>query len=77
MNIYVDGELTRRPKREVGFKVLGTLVTFDNNVDAEIENRLARASASFYAKWELLGCISCPLAKRMQIFRATVESTFL
>ena len=77
MEIYVDGELIRRPKRGVGFKVLGTLVTFVNNFDVEIENRLARAAATFHANWELLGCTSCPLAKRMQIFRATVESTFL
>ena len=76
MNIYVDGELTRRPKREVGFKVMGTLVTFDNHFDVEIENRLARANA-FWVNRNLLRCTSCPLAKRIQIFRATVESTFL
>ena len=77
IKILVDGKLISRPKRGEGFKVLGTMITFDNNFDVEIENRLARANATFYANWELLGCTSSPLAKRMQIFRATVESTFL
>ena len=77
IDIVVDTKLIRRPKRGEGFKVPGTIITFDNNFDVEIENRLARANATFYANWELLGCTSSPLAKRMQIFRATVEATFL
>ena len=47
----------------MGFKVLGTMVTFDNNVDVEIENRLARASVTFNAKWDMLGSASASLAK--------------
>ncbi len=27
-------------------------------------------------KWELLGCASTPLSKRIQVFRATVEASF-
>ncbi len=77
LKIIVNDKLVRRPKRGEGFKVLGTMVTFDNNFDVEIENRLARASATFSANWDLLGCASAPLAKRVQIFRATVEATFL
>ncbi len=75
--IIVDYKRVRRPKRGEGFKALGTIVTFDNNFDVEIENRLARASATFNANWDMLGCASASLAKRVQIFRATVEASFL
>ena len=75
-DIRVNGALTRRADREVGFKVLGTLITFDNHFDVEVENRLTRATATFWVFWELLGCTSTPLAKRIQIFRATVEASF-
>ena len=77
IDIVVETKLIRRPKRGEGVKVPGTIITFDNNFDVEIENRLAMANATFYANWELLGCTSSPLAKRIQIFRATVEATFL
>ncbi len=60
LRIIVNDKLARRPKRGAGFKVLGTMVTFDNNFDVEIENRLARASATFSANWDLLGCASAP-----------------
>jgi hypothetical protein len=73
----VDGKLISRPKRGVGFKVLGTFVTFDNNFDVEIENRLARAAAAFQRNLGASRLHRLPLSKRMQIFRATVESTFL
>ena len=74
--IRVNGALTRRAGRSIGFKVLGTMVTFDSRFDVEVENRLARATATFWASWELLGCTSTPLAKRILIFRATVEASF-
>jgi hypothetical protein len=65
LKVIVNGKLVGRPKRGAGFKALGTMVAFDNNVDVEVGSR------------ELLGCASAPLAKRVQIFRATVEATFL
>ena len=70
--ITVDYERVRRPQRGGGFKALGTIVTFDNNFDVEIENRLARSNVTFNANWNMLGCDSASLAKRVQIFRATV-----
>ncbi len=60
--LIVDYKRVRRPKRGEGFKVLGTMVTFDNNFDVRIENRLARASATFSANWDLLGCASAPFS---------------
>ena len=72
----MNGEVVRISERKVGFKVLGTMVTFDNGFDVEVENRLARAWRAFRASWELMGCTGIPLAKRLQVFRATVEASF-
>ena len=46
-DIRVNGALTRRAGREIGFKVLGTMITFDNKFDVEGGNRLTRATATF------------------------------
>ena len=48
-DIRVNGALTRRAGRKNGFKVLGTMITFDNHFDAEVDNRLAGATATFCA----------------------------
>ncbi len=60
-----------------GFKVLGTMVTVDNTFGVEVENRLARATRAFWANWDVLGRVSIPLPKRLQVFRATVEASML
>ena len=58
-----------------GFKVLGTMLTFDNKFDVEIEYRLSRASNAFYASWELLGCGSVPLNTMLRVFKAVVDAS--
>ncbi len=60
----------------MGFKVLGTMLTFDNKVDREIDFRLSRANAAFHANWNLLGCISIPLVTRLRVFKAVVDASF-
>ena len=75
-DITINGEVVTRSEKKKGFKVLGTLLTFDNNFDVEIENRLARAWRALHANWELLGCKSIPLTRRLQVFRSTVEASF-
>ena len=75
-DIIINGEVVTRAEKKKGFKVLGTLLTFDNNFDVEIENRLARAWRALHANWELLGCTSIPLTRRLQVFRSTVEASF-
>ena len=75
-DIRVNGALTWRTGRNIGFKVLGTMIAFDNHFDVEVENRLARATAALWANWELLGCASTLVSKRIQVFRATVEASF-
>mgnify|MGYP000450195683 CR=1 FL=1 len=76
-NIRLKGTTTRRAGRKEGFKVLGTMIASGNIFDVDVENRLARATRTFWANWELLGCVSIPLAKRLHEFRATVEASFL
>ena len=75
-DIRVDGRITRRAEAKIDFKALGTMVTFDNAFDVEVENRLARATRTFWANWEMLGCVSIPLPKRLQVLRATVAASF-
>ena len=76
-NIVINDKRTLRTKAAVGFKVLGTYVTFDNNYEVEIENRLTKADKAFWANWSLLGCVSVPLPKRLSVFKATVNASML
>ena len=64
MSININAKLTRRTEATSGFRVLGTVVTFDNNFDVEVENRLARATRAFWASWEMLGCAGVPFFTR-------------
>ena len=73
--IEINDKRTLRTEAKVGFKVLGTYVTFDNRFEVEIEYRLMRADRAFWASWNLLGCASVPLTKRLAIFKATVNAT--
>jgi hypothetical protein len=76
-DITIKDQLTLRAKRAVGFKVLGTQLTFDNNNEVELESRLAKADKAFWANWSLLGCASVPLVKRLAIFVGAVNATML
>ena len=44
-------------------------------MDVELEFRLSRANNAFYANWDLLGCVSVPLSKRILIFKAAVDAS--
>ena len=70
----IRGQKALRTTAAVGFKVLGTMLTFDNKMDVEIEYRLSRASNTFFANWDLMGCVSVPLKTRMRIFKAVVDA---
>ena len=52
--IEINDKRTLRAEAKVGFKVLGTYVTFDNRFEVEIEYRLMRADRAFWANWNLL-----------------------
>ena len=73
--IEINEKRTRRAEAKEGFKVLGAYVTFGNNNEVELENRLSRAHRAFWANWSLLGCVSVPLVKRLAILKATVGAT--
>ncbi len=75
--IEINDKRTLRTEANVGFKVLGTYVTFDNRFEVEIEYRLMRADRAFWANWSLLGCVSVPLEKRLSVFTAAVNATML
>ncbi len=64
-----------RTAAAVGFKVPGTMLTFDNKFDVELEYRLIRANNAFIANWELLGCVSVPLNTRSCVFKAAVDAS--
>ena len=49
-------KIANRVAAKDGFRILGTIVTFDNKSDVELENRLSRADRAFWATWALLGC---------------------
>ena len=59
--INIASQRTIRAAAKDGFKVLGTIVTFDKKFDVELENRPSRADRAFWANWALLGCTSIPL----------------
>ena len=50
----IRGQKALRTAAAVGFKVLGTMLTFDNKLDVELEYRLTRANNAFFANGELL-----------------------
>ena len=77
MKIVVNEEIAKRAGSKEGFKVLGTIVTFDNNYDVELEHRIQKAVISFHKNKDLLLCSSVPLGKRLQVFRATVEASLV
>ncbi len=58
--INIEKKRTRRTTAQEGFQVMGAVVTFDNKLEVELKHRLTRADRVFWARWELLGCISIP-----------------
>ncbi len=73
--LEIRGHNTLRTSAAEGFKVLGTIVTFDIKYDLEIEHRLSRANTAFYASWSVPGCASVPLKTRLRVFRAAVDAS--
>ena len=75
VKIEINNKIALRAKAAVGFKVLGTQLTFDNNYEVELESRLRKADNAFWANWGLLGCVSVPLVKRLAVFTGAVNAT--
>ncbi len=45
--IFEQADIARRTEAKSGFKVLGTMVTFDNAFDAEVESRFGEGYQGF------------------------------
>ncbi|CAK0873857.1 unnamed protein product [Prorocentrum cordatum] len=69
-----DRKLTRA-KRGEGFKVLGTVLTFDNNAEVELQNRFARSWRAFYKYQHLLCCRKAPLSERLKLLQSLVSTS--
>ena len=67
--ITIEGKRALRASAQVGFKVLGTLLTFDNKMDTGLEHRLSRANEAFYTNWELLCVCEYPFGEEAPGFQ--------
>ena len=74
MQITVDGEVITRTDNEEGFKMLGTMLTLDNNFEVEIEHRVARAWAAYSTHRELITYRPGSLKKRLKLLDMIVSS---
>ena len=64
----------KRSPRQEGFKVLGTIVTFDNSFEKELRNRMSRAWRAFWKCSDLLRCQAAPIKDRLRLLQVLVSS---
>ena len=76
-SISVKGHEAQRTSRKVGFKVLGTLQTFDNTCNVEIKHRVDKAWKAFHLHRDILCSKSASMGKRLRCLQALVASTLL
>ena len=67
----------KRVSRKVGFKVLGTFLTFDCHDDVELDRRITAAWGSFFKFSPILRCKSIPLEKRFVALAKAVHPALL
>ena len=75
--VLVEGQALTRAQRNVGFKVLGAQLTFDNSFETELVKRISHSWRAFYKFAPLLCCRSAPLKSRLQLLVAVVVSVLL
>ena len=71
-DVRYAGKVIKRVTRASGFKVLGTILTFNNRNDVELERRIKSAYSSFYKYKRVLCCKSACLHKRLACLRKVV-----
>ena len=76
-DVVVGGKCIQRVQRKVGFKCLGTYITFDTSDDAELHRRFAAAWSAFYRFSPLLKCKAIALDKRLAMLARGVHPAFL
>ena len=74
-DLWVDGILLKRTGRKEGFKVLGTIVTFDNRFDVELNSRISAAWKAFYRVQQILRNKDAPLGKRLSLLKMFIYPT--
>ena len=68
--------MPHRPRKE-GFKVLGTVLTWDNTETKEVQNRVARAWQAFYKHKKQLTDRLTPFLKRVDILDRAVRPAIM
>ena len=76
-HVLFEGEIIKRTPRKVGFKALGTFITFDVCDDVELDRRIASAWGGFFKFSPILRCKSIPLADRLKAFTKATHSSLL
>jgi hypothetical protein len=71
-----EGKRISRCSRKDGYKVLGTILTFINRFDKELERRIRAAWCAFHKNKVVLCSKSSPLSKRLSYFTRTVHPAF-
>ena len=76
-SVTVQGHMVQRTSRKIGFKVLGTLQTFDNSCDVEIKSRVDKAWKAFHVHRDILCCKNASMGKRLRCLQTFVASSLL
>jgi ribonuclease HI len=71
--VLFNKETVKRESRQVGFKVLGTQLTFNNRNDAELVRRIKAAWGAFFKHADILCCKAVPMFKRLRYFKSVVH----
>ena len=69
----VRGESVTRAPPEVGFKVLGTQITFNNDASVEVQNVASRLWAAFGRNRSLLTCKYISFVKRLRFLQIVAQ----
>ena len=71
--VLAGSDIIKRVPRKVGFKVLGTFITFDQNDDVELARRTTAAWGAFNKFASLLKCREIDLGVRFQMLAKAVH----
>jgi hypothetical protein len=75
-SVKFQGKNVYRCPRKLGYKVLGTILTFNNRNDLELDRRIRAAWGAFFKHKSVLCSKACPLSKRITYFTRIVHPAF-
>ena len=73
--VIAQGVKVEKAAQNVGFKVLGVRVAFNNSFGAELKERFSKAWRAFYSHRDLLCCTQAPFSKRIELLETLVASS--